>query len=301
MKKQEGIQNNTSEAVMTGPNEITKHYIDTVAKSNTNLGFTNSGQYQGDNDGPAYVIYSKIGYNKASFEFHMSRIQVNMRRKSDQRWTNSYIFLGVDVYNEKEVFLNCVDAGFCYSGEGKNWHLFYNLLKTNQEISWYVSPIVLEETHDYKLILDCSYKEDMATLTIFDITADNKIVDSAEFEVLHAKKDGSNLSMYQDFAIDYPEDIKKDRTGVNFTQDWEEITLYNTNEDLYLNNLVIKEAKLYSPEGEYIWSEGRTKDRFMWPSTQCKKIDYVCTRIREKQMDSELILDLDMNYKSRKG
>ena len=105
---------------------------DTAEKSITNLEFTNSGRYKGDNDGPAYVVYSKIGYQKASFEFKMSQVKLNMRRKSDQKWTNSYIFLGVDVYNEKEEFLNCIDAGFCYSGASLNWHLFFNLLHTNQ-------------------------------------------------------------------------------------------------------------------------------------------------------------------------
>ena len=280
---------------ITRPNEITKHFIDAVNKSKTNLGFTNSGRYQGDNDGPAYVVYSKIGYNKASFEFHMSQVKLNMRRKSDSRWTNSYIFLGVDVYDDKEEFLNCIDAGFCYSGSTQSWHLFYNLLKTNQKESWYESSIVLDETHDYKLILDCSYKNDTATLTILDLTDGNREVDRAEFEVMYAKKDGSNLSMYQDFAIDFPEDIKKDRTGENYTEDWEEITLYNSDEGIYLNNIVIQDATLYNPEGAYVWSEGRTNDRFMWPSTQCRKIDYACTRIRKQQMNSELILDLDMN------
>lgn len=280
---------------ITRPNEITKHYVDAIVKSKTNLGFTNSGRYQGDNDGPAYVIYSKIGYNKASFEFHLSQVRINMRRKSDQRWTNCYIFLGVDVYDEKEEFLNCIDAGFGYNGGDQYWHLFYNLLHTNQEESWYESSVALDETHDYKLILDCSKKDDTATLSVIDMTAGNKMVDSAEFEVMYAKKDGSNLSMYQDFAIDYPDDIKKNRTGENFTEDWEEITLYNTNEGIFLNNIIIHDAKLYSPEGEYIWTEARTNDRFMWPSTQCTKIDYACTRICEQQKNSEMTLDLDIN------
>jgi len=280
---------------ITRPTEITKRYVDALAKSKTNLGFTNSGRYQGDNDGPAYVVYSKIGYNKASFEFHMSQIKLNMRRKSDQRWTNSYIFLGVDVYDEKQEFLNCIDAGFCYSGDVQNWHLFYNLLNTTKEVSWYESPVVLNETHDYKLILDCSYKDDTAKLTMIDITAGNRVVDLAEFEVMYAKKDGSNLSMYQDFAIDFPEDIKKNRDREYSKDDWEEITLYNTDEGIYLNNIVIQDAKLYTPEGEYIWSEGRTNDRFMWPSTKFTNIDYACTRICNHEMNSELILDLDMN------
>jgi len=286
------ILNNISEVATTG----SEYSGDEVERSITNLEFTNSGRYQGDNDGPAYVIYSKIGYNKASFDFRLSQVKLNMRRKSDQRWTNSYIFLGVDVYDEKEEFLNCIDAGFCYSGDVLNWHLFYNLLNTNQEVSWYESSVALDETHDYKLILDCSQKDNSATITIIDITDGNRMVDTAEFEVMYAKKDGSNLSMYQDYAIDYPDNIRKDRTGESFTKDWEEITLYNTNEGIYLNNIIIQDAKLYTPEGEYIWTQERTNDHFMWPSTWCKKMDYACTRIQRQQMNSELILDLDMNH-----
>lgn len=280
---------------ITRPREITNRYVEAVTKAKTNLGFTNSGRYQGDNDGPAYVVYSKIGYNKASFEFHMSKAKVNMRRKSDQKWTNSYIFLGVDIYDENQEFLNCIDAGFCYSGDVQNWHLFYNLLKTTNEVSWYESPVALDSTHDYKLILDASYQNDTAKISIIDITDGNKVVDFAEFQLLYAKKDGSNLSMYQDYAIDFPEDIKKNRNGEYSKDDWEEITLYNTDEGIYLNNIVIHDAKLYSQEGEFTWTEGRTNDRFMWPDSKFKKIDYVCTRIRKQVMNSELILDLDMN------
>ena len=282
-------------SAITRPREITKHFKEAVAQSQTNLGFKNSGRYQGDNDGPAYVVYSKIGYNKASFEFHMSQAKVNMRRESDQKWTNSYIFLGVDVYDEEEKFLNCIDAGFCYSGATKDWHLFYNLLTTTQEVWWYESSVSLEPTHDYKLTLDCSKKDNAATLTIVDITAGDVVADTADFEVMYAKADGSNLSMYQDFAIDFPEDIKRDRTGENYSEDWEEVTLYNTDEGIYLNNIVIHDATLYTTEGSYVWTEGRTNDRVMWPSVQCGKMDYVCTRIVKQGMNSELVLDLDMN------
>ena len=292
MKMNEEILNNSSEVAAAGR----ENSGGGVERSITNLEFTNSGRYQGDNDGPAYVIYSKIGYNKASFEFRLSQVKLNMRRKSDQRWTNSYIFLGVDVYDEKEEFLNCIDAGFCYSGDVLNWHLFYNLLNTNQEVSWYESPVALDETHDYRLILDCSKKDNSATITIIDITDGNRMVDTADFEVMYARKDGSNLSMYQDYAIDYPDNIRKDRTGESFTQDWEEITLYNTNEGIYLNNIIIQDAKLHSPDGEYIWTEERTNDHFMWPSTWCKKMDYACTKIQKQQMNSELILNLDLNH-----
>lgn len=283
---------------ITRPSLITERYVDALMKSKTNLGFTNSGRYEGDNDGPAYVIYSKIGYNKASFEFHMSQAKLNMKRKSDQLWTNSYIFLGVDIYDEKQEFLNCIDAGFCYSGEGQSWHLFYNLLNTNQKLSWYESSITLDETHDYKLVLDCSYKDETARISIYDITDGNRIVDSAEFELMYAKKNGSNLSMYQDFAIDFPDNIKKNRAGEYSENDWEEITLYNTDEGIYLKNIVIHDAKLYLSDREFTWTEGCTNDRFMWPDTTFTKIDYVCTQIRSLTMNSDLILDLDMNRKT---
>ena len=212
---------------ITRPREITKRFVKKMNDARTNLGFKNSGKYTGDNDGPAYVAYSKIGYNKASFDFCLSKAKINMSRKSDGRWTNSYIFLGVDVYDEKQEFLNCIDAGFCYAGGSKDWHLFYNLLTTSKKDSftWYESSVSLDATHDYRLILDCSQKDNTATLTIVDLSDGNKAADTAEFEVWHAKADGSNLSLYQDFAIDFPDDIKKDRAGEP-SEDWEEIILH---------------------------------------------------------------------------
>lgn len=286
---------------ITRPREITKRFVDKLNRAKTNLGFKNSGRYQGDNDGPAYVVYSKIGYNKAAYEFCLSQVNCNMSRKSDGKWTNGYIFLGVDVYDEQNQFLNCIDAGFCYAGGSKEWHLFYNLLHTSEKDSftWYESPVSLDTSHDYKLVLDCSEKDNHATLTILDITDGNKVADRAEFEVLHAKANGSNLSMYQDFAIDFPEDIKKDRQG-NPSEDWEEITLYNTEEDIYLKNITICNAVLYSQEGEHVWTKDRTNDEFMWPSVSCPKVDYACTRIVKQTAHSGLVLNLDMNRRGEK-
>ena len=265
--------------------------------TNTNLGFRNSGKYMGDNDGPAFVVYSKIGYNKATYEFHMSQAKINMRRTSDQKWTNSYIFLGIDVYDENEEFLNCIDTGFCYAGGSQEWHLFYNLLHTSESetFSWYESSISLNPEHDYKLELDCTEKDGYATIRIFDMNENDKLVDSATFEVLYSKADGSNLSIYQDYAIDFPEDIKRDRTGANYSEDWEEVILYNTNEDIYLNNIIIKNATLYSTEGAHEWTAERTNDTFMYPSAAQDRVDYPCTRILEQNKYSELKLDLDMN------
>lgn len=276
-------------SAITRPRDITKHFKDAVAISRTNLGFKNIDNMHGDNDGPAYVVYSKIGYNKASFDISLNKAEINMSRKSDGKWANSYIFLGVDVYDESEQFLNCIDAGLCYSGETKNWHLFYNLYKTTQEVWWYESSVKLDPTHKYQLVLDCSKENGVGVLTIIDMTEGNKIADSAEFEVMYAKADGSNLSMYQDYAIDFPENMKGE------SADWEDVVLNNTDEGIFLKNIEIHNAMLYTPEGGYIWNEGRTRQRFMWPNVDCHKVDYVCTRIVQVGMNSELILDLDMN------
>ncbi len=283
---------------ITRPREITKRFMEKMARAKTNLGFKNSGKYTGDNDGPAYVVYSKVGYNKASYDFYLSQAKINMSRKTDGKWTNSYVFLGVDVYDDKGEFLNCIDAGFCYAGGTKDWHLFYNLLTTSEGngFAWYESSVSLDASYDYKLILDCSEKDNRATLTIVDLSDGNRVADRAEFEVLHAKADGSNLSMYQDFAIDFPEDIKIDRKG-ELSEDWEEITLYNTDEDIFLNNITIRNAMLYSREGQYVWTKDRINDEFMWPSVTCQKVDYVCTRIVKQTAYSDLILDLDMNHR----
>lgn len=285
---------------ITRPREITRRFVKKLQESKTNLGFKNSGKYKGDNDGPAYVVYSKIGYNKASYEFCLSQVKGNMRRASDGKWTNAYVFLGVDVYDENKTFLNCIDAGFCYAGGTQEWHLFYNLLRTKAEngFTWYESSVSLDESHDYRLVLDCSKQDDLGILSIIDITDGNKEVDHAEFEVFHAKADGSNLSMYQDFAIDFPDDIKKDRQAEP-SEDWEEITLYNTDEGIHLNHIVIQNAALFSPNGQHAWTKDRTEDEFMWPSVSCPKVDYACTRIIKQSVHSELVLDLDMNRTER--
>lgn len=81
----------------------------------TSLTWKNSGDSMGDWDGPAYVVYSKTGYNKASFDIALSKIKINMVRKSDKKWANTYLFLGANLYN-KNSWVNCVDAGLCFSG-----------------------------------------------------------------------------------------------------------------------------------------------------------------------------------------
>ena len=51
----------------------------------TNLDYDNAGRFIGDNDGPAYVIYSKKGYARASVDVLLSDAKVQIERRSDER------------------------------------------------------------------------------------------------------------------------------------------------------------------------------------------------------------------------
>ena len=65
--------------------------------------------------------------------------------------------------------------------------------------------------------------------------------------------------------------------------------------EFYINNIIIKNATLYSTEGAHEWTAERTNDTFMYPSAAQDRVDYPCTRILEQNKYSELKLDLDMN------
>lgn len=65
----------------------------------TNLTYNNAGGKMGDADGPAYCVYSKIGYNRASIDILLSELRHNLYRESDMLPLTAYIFLGVDIYD----------------------------------------------------------------------------------------------------------------------------------------------------------------------------------------------------------
>ncbi|QNK42013.1 hypothetical protein [Caproicibacter fermentans] len=261
----------------------------------TNLTWENNGDKMGDNDGPAYVVYSKEGYNKASQVIKVSRMKVNLVRKSDGKSLNGYAFLGMDVYNGKEnQWVNCIDAGLGFIGSTCKCHACVNRYSVSpDEDQWWESSVELDMTHDYKLVLDASQKDEQVTLTIFDVTEKNRQVDSKTFTLYYAKKDGGNLAVYQDYAMDFPEDVRLDTKKVPST-DWEQITLYNTDEDLYMKNIVGSDLCLYNDSGSRPWTADRTADRYMWPDkTSC--ISYVTTTVTQIKKDSETKIDLNMN------
>jgi len=266
------------------------------SSKSTNLTWTNTSTKVGDNDGPAYVAYSNIGYNKASEVVAVSKIKSNLVRKSDKKTVNAYLFLGIDIYDsDTKKWKNCADAGLGYIGSTGGFHAFVNrFIVDENEISWWESPVELDSTHDFKIILDTSKKDEQLVLTIVDVTDGNKTVDSKEFSLKYTKTDGSNTAYYQDYAIDFPDDVCKD-TNNNDSKDWDQVVLYNTNQDLYMRNIQITDVYLYNASGSYLWTEEYTEDRFLWPY-KTRAVDYVCTTVNVTKKDYETTIDLDMNH-----
>ncbi len=262
----------------------------------TNLTWTNNGDKQGDNDGPAYVVYSKEGYNKASQVIAVSKMRTNLVRKSDKKTVNGYAFIGMDIYNSTDdQWANCIDAGLGFIGSTGKCHACINRYSADpDEPTWWESSVELDTTHDYKLVLDASEKDEQVTLSVYDVTNGNKKVDSKQFSLYYSKADGSNIAIYQDYALDFPEDIRKDTKNED-TDDWEQITLYNTNQDLYMKNIQASDLRLYNASGSFLWTEELTADRFMWPD-KTSTIKYITTTVTQTKKDNETTIDLNMNH-----
>ena len=276
--------------------ELKKIPIPEGATVITNLDYSNGNGKMGDADGPAYAVYSKVGFNKASMDVKISDIKINNIRQSDGKFVNAYIFLGCDVYNGT-WWSNCFDAGFCYAGTKPAGHLFYNIYEPAEsgQKSWYESSVKLNPKHDYRLILDTSEENTKATVIIYDLT-DALEADRVSFYVKGMKADGSNTAYLMDFALDYPPNTKLDTSGKP-SEDWVEITLYNTDEDLYMQNVLVDNVKIYKGENEYVWDETHTNNRSLWPDNSYTEFDYACTKVITlgDTYDYEFRVDLDMN------
>lgn len=261
----------------------------------TNLTWENSGNKVGDNDGPSYVVYSKKGYSKASVEVAVSGIQTNLVRKSDGKPVNAYAFLGIDVYSKNNQWQNCADAGLVCTGSNGKWHAFVNrYLSAPEEDTWWESSVNLDASHNYEIILDSSQKREQFTLTVVDITDGNKQIESKTFDLYYAEADGGNTAYYQNYAMDFPEEVRKD-TNQKDTDDWEQITQYNTNEGLYTKNIRVSNAKLFNASGSVLWTEDLTQERFMWPD-KSNRITYPCTTVDAVKRDYESVISLNMNH-----
>lgn len=246
----------------------------------------------GDWGAPAYCVYSKKGYNRVSMDVKLSDVQVNMTRQSDQKTLVGYIFLGMDIWDaDTGVWVNCLDAGLKYGGDTKTWnlfHLIYDVSVPNQN-KWYTSGKNLDPTHDYRLSLDCSKMNGWVTLAAYDLT-EGREADSVLFQARHALKDGKNVSFYQDYAIDFPENVKMDTEGKP-TDDEFVSSIYNTDEGIYLRNVKILNARL----NDQLWTKDKTRNRAASPDSTKPEIGYPVVRVSRANFDYELQIDIDMN------
>jgi len=293
---------NSSETGLESETEVSE--TEEVKEMITNLsfanpGYRNDGYLMGDIDGPAYCVYSKIGYNKASFEVDLGAMDINTVRKSDGRFINAYLILGCDIYDPTdEYWVNCIDAGIGFLGGDSGWHVFYSLYSTDDTFGgnkWYESNEILNPKHKYRIELDASKEDGSATLTVYDLNNNEKETDSVTLQLQYALKSGENIRFYQDWALDYPANTKFDTSKNPSENDWEEITLYNTDENLYLKNLRIKNSTLFNQDGKHLWTEEHTEQRGIWPDSNNKKLDYEVVQIKNPVFDHTYWIDFDMN------
>ena len=253
----------------------------------------------GDWGGPAYTVYSKKGYNRASMDVALSDVEINMIRRSDKKTLVGYAFLGMDVWHPTGGYwVNCMDAGLKYDGNSGKWvlfHFIYDVSAANQQ-KWYESHKALDPTHDYRISLDCSKSEGWTTLSAYDLT-EGREADSVTFQARYAKKDGSNVSFYQDFAIDMPDDLMRDPDGNIYEVDsaisdegWAGIILYSTNEDVYLRNLKVVNSMLNGQP----WTADKTRLRGFSPDSLQPYIGYEVVKVTHANFDNEFQVDIDL-------
>lgn len=267
-----------------------------VSNGNNNLEWTNSGIKDGPADGPGYSVYSNVGYNKASAVVCLSQAKTNLSRKSNKKAINAYAFLGIDVYRNGTQWANCVDAGLLRSGNDGKWHACANRYMVGPDDNkWWESTVNLDETHDYKLVLDSSKKNEQITLQVIDVTDKNKVVDTKSFEFYYAKADGSTTSYYHCISMAFPPDICYDTKGNADCTEFQEVLKYNTNEGLYFKNIALKEATLYNASGSHSWTQECTKDRFMWP-TKANTVTYPCVTLQSVKKDYEEVVNINLNH-----
>lgn len=255
----------------------------------TTLDYKNKGK-MGDVDGPAFAVYSKVGYNGASVDLNLADMEIK-NVLPDGRHINGYCFLGADIF-EDGYWANCVDAGLCWSGTDGGWHLFYNIYETLNEdtSSWYESNKKLPKNGTYRMTFKM-ISDNYATLTVESLTGSFK--DSVRVELKGAKADGSNTAFLFNTALDYPPNTKVDTQG-NPSEDWTEITLANSDKGLYLRKLRAFNMKLFKENVEEDWINTKNSAVSIWPDKSVSGFDYSPTEIFLFD-GSEYYINLDMN------
>lgn len=270
--------------------EESKDYMENADKVISSLDYTNNGK-MGDQDGPAFAVYSNKGFSGASVLLDIENMEINTRL-SDGRTVNGYMFLGVDVYNGA-YWANCVDVGLCWSGASGGWHIFYNMYEPLNEgtPTWYESGKKLPKNDIYLLSLNIT-EDNYAVLTVE--AQNGRFKDEVKLEVKGAKANGSNTAMLFNVALDYPADTKLDQNG-NKSEDWKEITLGNTDKGLYLKSLRAYELKLYKGEKSLPWVNENNSSLGIWPD-KALNFDYAPTQVGVFD-GTEYYINLDMNRK----
>lgn len=255
------------------------------------LNYKNNGK-MGDNDGPAFAVYSKQGYNGASVTVDIANSKIQTKLK-DGRFVNGYMFLGADVFSGG-YWINCFDAGLCWSGIDGGWHIFYNVYETVNENtpSWYESSKKLPKNGKYVITLRFT-DDECALLTVEGVN--NNFKDSVRIEVKGAKKDGSNTGMLFNVALDYPPNTKVDKDG-NPSEDWTVITLANSDQGLYLKELHATDLKLFKNDALEPWTDEKNSSLGLWPDKSIGGFDYSPAEVYLFD-GTEYFINLDMNRK----
>lgn len=255
------------------------------------LDYTNKGK-MGDTDGPAFAVYSNLGYTGASAALDLANMEINTVLPSG-KFVNGYAFFGIDVYNKTgSWWQNCVDVGLCWSGRNGGWHVFYNMYEPLNEKTptWYESKVILPKDDIYNMSLTLT-EDNYAILTVEG--QNSGIRDEVRVEVKGAYADGRNTAFLFNTALDYPPNTKVDRDGQR-CEDFVEITLANSDKGLFLKSFHVEALTLYKRETTFPWTNDKSSAVSIWPDKSVAGFDYAPTAV-ETFEGTEYVIDLDMN------
>ena len=255
------------------------------------LDYKNTGK-MGDTDGPAFAVYSNLGYTGASATLDLASMEINTVMPSG-KFINGYAFFGIDVYNKTgSWWVNCVDVGLCWSGRNGGWHVFYNMYEPLNEktATWYESRVILPKDDIYNMSLTLT-EDNYAVLTVEG--QNSGVKDEVRVEVKGAFADGRNTAFLFNAALDYPPNTKVDRNGKR-CEDFAEITLANTDQGLYLRSFHVKDLTLHKNDTTFPWTTDKCSAVSIWPDKTIAGFDYSPTVV-ETSDGTEYLIDLDMN------
>ncbi|MBO4452975.1 MAG: hypothetical protein J5793_03480 [Clostridia bacterium] len=254
-----------------------------------NLTYKNPGE-MGDNDGPAFCVYSGKGMNKAEMKLELSAVE-HSTVGTGGITVNGFIFLGVDVYAKEGYWINCCDAGVFYSEQHGGWKIFSNTYDStgNGEGEWYHSKETLDPTRDYLITLDSSKNDGELTLTLNCLDS-GEVAMEHTFKLYGTRADGSNTSYLTNFAIDWINGSWIDKNGEP-TDKWVEVLKAAEGQGIYFKNIRVYDCALYR-EGERLdWTSDLTNRRCLMPDSTYD-VDGTVVTVHSGTFDTEYIVDI---------